>query len=254
MGGRRDFEGRVCMVVGGSGGIGEALVGVLVERGCNTFFTYARDHERARAIVDSYKDRGYVEAIRMDVSRYEDVVEAARIVENRFGYLNHLAVLHGVSRGDLWNARWDELDLEHYMEVLRVDFGGFFNVAKGFRDLIMRSSPASIVAISSTPAIVGDIQGYPYLVAKAAVRAFAKSLAHSMAPRVRVNVVALGSIETRWIEWIDSESISRIIDSIPLKRLGKALEAAKAIAFLLSDDASYITGQTLIVDGGEVTI
>ncbi len=71
---------------------------------------------------------------------------------------------------------------------------------------------------------------------------------------VRVNVVALGSIETKWIEWLDSESISRIIDSIPLKRLGSAVEAAKAIAFLLSDDASYITGQTLIVDGGEVTL
>ncbi len=182
MEGRRDFEGRVCMVVGGSGGVGEALVGVLVRRGCNTFFTYARNHERARVIVDSYKSYGYVEAIKMDASRYQDVVEAARIVGDRFGYLNHLAVLHGVSRRDLWNARWDELDLEHYMEVLRVDFGGFFNVVKGFRDLIMRSLPASIVAISSTPAIVGDIQGYPYLVAKAAVRAFARSLAYSMAP------------------------------------------------------------------------
>jgi 3-oxoacyl-[acyl-carrier protein] reductase len=116
----------------------------------------------------------------------------------------------------------------------------------------MRSRSPSIVAVSSTPALVGDVQGIPYLVAKAAVLALARSLSYLLAPHIRVNVVALGSIETRWLEWLRDEEILEIIEAIPLRRIGKPEEAAKAIAFLLSDEASYIIGQTLIVDGGEI--
>ncbi len=247
-----EFSGRVCLVVGGSGGVGEALVEILVERGCTAIFTYVSSAKKAGEIVERLRSKGSVEALRLDATSYEDTARAAKYILERYGSLNHLAVLHGLSRADLWRASWDSLSLEDYVEVFRVDFGGFFNIVKAFRELMERSQPASIVAISSTPALVGDTEGYPYLVAKAAVTAFAKSLAYSLAPKVRVNIAALGSIETKWIEWIDRDSIERIKSSVPLKRLGKPREAAEAIAFLLSDRSSYITGQVLIIDGGEV--
>ncbi|MEM1610022.1 MAG: SDR family oxidoreductase [Sulfolobales archaeon] len=249
---RRDFDGRLCLVTGGSGGIGEALVEILVKRGCATLFTYATNQERARRIVERLRGVGYVEAFKVDVSSYEEVRSLAGYIEEKLGRLDHLAILHGLSRGDLWKASWDSLELDDYIEVFKVDFGGFFNVVKAFKDLMMRSRSPSIVAVSSTPALVGDTQGIPYLVAKAAVLALARSLSYILAPHIRVNIVALGSIETRWLEWLGGEEISEIIRSIPLRRIGKPEEAAKAIAFLLSDEASYITGQTLIVDGGEI--
>jgi 3-oxoacyl-[acyl-carrier protein] reductase len=248
----RDFDGRLCLVTGGSGGVGEILVEILVKRGCATLFTYAANQDKARGIVERLRPVGYVEAFRVDLSNYDEVRNLARYVREKQGRLDHLAVLHGLSRGDLWKASWDSLELEDYMEVLKIDFGGFFNVVKAFKDLMMRSRSPSIVAVSSTPALVGDVQGIPYLVAKAAVLALARSLSYLLAPHIRVNVVALGSIETRWLEWLRDEEISEIIEAIPLRRIGKPEEAAKAIAFLLSDEASYITGQTLIVDGGEI--
>lgn len=247
-----EFSGRVCLVVGGSGGVGEALVEILVGRGCTTIFTYASNARKASEIVERLRSHGSVEALRLDATSYLDAQRAAEHISEKHGSLNHLAVLHGLSRADLWRASWDSLSFEDYLEVFRVDFGGFFNIAKAFKNLLERSSPASIVAISSTPALVGDTEGYPYLVAKAAVTAFAKSLAYSLAPRVRVNIAALGSIETRWIEWLDKEALERLRASAPLKRIGKPREAAEAIAFLLSDRSSYITGQVLIIDGGEV--
>jgi 3-oxoacyl-[acyl-carrier protein] reductase len=250
---KRDFDGRICMVIGGSGGVGEALVEILVSRGCTTLFTYKSNREKAQKIVDRVKALGRVEALRLDATSYEDVQAIAKYIGERYGYLDHLAILHGLSRGDLWKASWDSLSLEDYVEVFKVDFGGFFNVMKAFKDLIARSRSPSVVAITSTPALVGDIQGVPYLVAKAAVLALARSLAYILAPHIRINIVALGSIETKWIEWLSREEVSEIIKSIPLKRLGTPEEAAKVIAFLLSDDASYITGQTIVVDGGELT-
>ncbi len=248
----KDFDGRICLVTGGSGGVGEALVEILVKRGCATLFTYATNRDRARRIVEKLRSVGYVEAFKVDLSSYDEVRNLARYVEEKQGRLDHLAVLHGLSRGDLWKASWDSLKLEDYIEVFKVDFGGFFNVVKAFKDLMRKSRSSSIVAVSSTPALVGDVQGIPYLVAKAAVLALARSLSYILAPHIRVNIVALGSIETRWLEWLRDEEISEIIKAILLRRIGKPEEAAKAIAFLLSDEASYISGQTLIVDGGEI--
>ena len=248
----RDFDGRLCLVTGGSGGVGEALVEILVKRGCATLFTYATNQDKARRIVEKLRPVGYVEAFRVDLSNYDEVRNLARYVEEKQGRLDHLAVIHGLSRGDLWRASWDSLRLEDYIEVFKIDFGGFFNAVKAFKDLMMRSRSPSIVAVSSTPALVGDVQGVPYLVAKAAVLSLARSLSYLLAPHIRVNVVALGSIETKWLEWLRDEEISEIIKAIPLRRIGKPDEAAKAIAFLLSNEASYISGQTLIVDGGEI--
>lgn len=246
------FSGRVCLVVGGSGGVGSELVRVLVERGCSTVFTYASGRERAEALLKSLGGPGSAEAVRLDASDPLDCARVAEHVERSYGRLNHLAVLAGVSSQRLWTSGWDELGLEDYLEVFRIDFGGFLNTLKAFKGLLLRSEPASVVAISSTPAMAGDTQGYPYMAAKAAVAAMAKALARALAPRVRVNVAALGSIGTSWLSWLPGEGARELASYTLLKRIGAPGEAARAIAFLLSDDSSYITGQVLVIDGGEL--
>jgi 3-oxoacyl-[acyl-carrier protein] reductase len=95
--------------------------------------------------------------------------------------------------------------------------------------------------------------GIPYLVAKAGIIALTKSMALTLAPKIRVNTVVLGSIKTGWINWLSDSEVERLIRYIPMGRLGLPEEVARAVVFLLSDDSSFMTGHAIVIDGGECT-
>ncbi len=111
----------------------------------------------------------------------------------------------------------------------------------------------AIVNVSSTPVLAGDTQGMVYACGKGAVLTMTKMLAKSLVPRVRVNCMILGSIRTGWLRWLDEAAAGALLSSIPMGRFGEPADVANLAVFLASDESSYVTGQGIVLDGGEVT-
>jgi 3-oxoacyl-[acyl-carrier protein] reductase len=110
---------------------------------------------------------------------------------------------------------------------------------------------SSVVNVGSTPALVGDTEGLVYASAKGAVISMTRMLAKMLAPKTRVNCMAFGSIETTWVEWLDRRQAKSYREAIPMGRFGKPSDAANMALFLASDESSFMTGQVIVLDGGE---
>ncbi|AAL63585.1 3-oxoacyl-(acyl carrier protein) reductase [Pyrobaculum aerophilum str. IM2] len=219
------------VVTGASGGIGRALIRVAKRRGD---FTIGISRSPSEADVH----------YQCDVLDLRCLERAAGEV----GPVDGLALVHGHGDQRLWVKPLSELSGDDFIDVFKVDVIGSFNVVKAF--LPSLTPGASVVLVSSTPGLIGDVYGIPYSVAKGAVAALARSLAKVLAP-VRVNAVAFGPIATRWTGWISEEEVRGFGERTVLKRLGTPEEAAEAIYWLLSPASSYVTGHVLVVDGGE---
>lgn len=219
------------VVSGASGGIGRALVRLAKSKGD---FVVGISRRRSEADVHYPCDV-------LDLKCLEGAAKDA-------GPVDGLAVLHGHGDPSIWNKGVEDLGEADFVEVFRVDVVGAFNVVKAFLGNLRPGS--SIVFTASTPALIGDIYGMPYAAAKGALIALAKSLAKALRG-VRVNAVALGPIATGWTSWIAGEELREFEGRTVMGRLGRPEEAAEAIYWLLSPASSYVTGQVLVVDGGE---
>jgi len=219
------------VVTGVSGGIGKALVRLARSRG-----DYVVGISRKCSDADVHYS--------CDVLDSQCLKKAAEEV----GRVDGVALLHGHGNPKLWARSVEELEAQDFLEVFNVDVVGSFNVVKAFLPSLTPSS--SIVFVSSTPGLIGDIYGIPYAAAKGALIALTRSLAKALAP-VRVNAVAFGPIETGWTAWVSPQELAAFRDRTVLKRLGTPEEAAEAVYWLLSPASSYVTGHVLVVDGGE---
>jgi len=219
------------VVTGASGGIGRALVKLAKSRG-----DYVVGISRRTSDADVHYS--------CDVLDFRCLREAAEEV----GRVDGVALLHGHGDAKLWVKGVGELDARDFLDVFNVDVVGSFNVVKAFLPGLMPSS--SIVLVSSTPGLIGDVYGIPYAAAKGALVALTRSLAKALAP-VRVNAVAFGPIETGWTGWVSPRELAAFRDRTVLRRLGAPEEAAEAVYWLLSPASSYVTGHVLVVDGGE---
>ena len=133
--------------------------------------------------------------------------------------------------------------------VFAVDAFGTFLCTQGAVGLMKEGS--SVVNVASTPALVGDTEGLVYASAKGAVVSMTRMLAKMLAPRTRVNCMAFGSFETTWVDWLGKKQKESYRRAIPMGRFGKPDEAANLALFLASDESSFITGQVIVIDGGE---
>jgi Dehydrogenases with different specificities (related to short-chain alcohol dehydrogenases) len=219
------------IVTGASGGIGDALVELAKSRG-----DYVVGISRRRSRADMHYNCSVLD------------VQCLQKAAEEVGKVDGIALLHGHGDPKLWTKLPAELEPGDFLEVFAVDVVGSFNVVKAFLPNLSQSS--SVVFVSSTPGLIGDVYGMPYATAKGALIALARSLAKALAP-VRVNVVAYGPIETRWTEWLSPEELAAFKERTLFKRLGTPKEAAEAVYWLLSPASSYVTGQVLVVDGGE---
>lgn len=217
------------LVTGASGGIGSALVELARRRG-----DYVIGVSRKPSRADLH--------INCDASDFQCLRDKIP------GGIDGIALLHGHGDARLWNAGLEELEGRDFLEVYAVDVVGSFNVIKAALPRMNRGG--SIVLTASTPGLVGDRYGLPYSAAKGAIVALTKSLARVLAP-IRVNAVAFGPVETGWTKWISQAEAESFRRRTLLKRLASPQEAAEAIYWLLSPHSSYVTGQVLVVDGGE---
>lgn len=242
------LTGRVALVTGGSRGIGRAICLALADSGAAVAINYQGSERAARDVAREVAEGGgAAEIFQADVSERECVQRMKKEVLARFGRVDIVVNNAGITR-DRAFVRMDE---EAWASVLSVNLNGVFYCTKAFLDGMLERRYGRIVHISSIVGQIGNYGQANYAAAKAALFGFTKTLAKELATRgVTVNAVAPGFIETEMVAAVPEEIRKKILTQIPMGRFGSAEEVAKAVAFLVSDDASYITGQTLSVNGG----
>jgi len=242
------LSGRVALVTGGSRGIGRAICEALADAGAAVAINYQGSERAAREVAREIAEAGGVADIfQADVSQREEVQQMKKQVLARFGRVDLLVNNAGITR-DRTFVRMDE---EAWAAVLSVNLNGVFYCTKAFLDGMLERRYGRIVHISSIVGQTGNYGQANYAAAKAALLGLTKTLAKELATKgITVNAVAPGFIETEMVAAVPEETRGKIVKQIPMGRLGTAQEVAKGVVFLLSDDASYITGQTLNVNGG----
>ena len=241
---------KTALVTGASRGIGRAIALALAKEGYAVAVNYAGSREAAEAVRDEITAAGgQAFILQGDVSSAEDVDRIFKTVKEEFGFLDVLVNNAGITRDSLF-IRMKE---EQWDEVIDTDLKSNFLTVKAAGAMMMRRKKGAIINIASVSGIVGNIGQLNYSAAKAGVIGLTKTAARELAPRgIRVNAVAPGFTLTDMTDKIPEDVKNGMLHTIPLGRFGQAEEIAKAVAFLASDNASYITGQVLKVDGGMV--
>ena len=233
------LDGKTALVTGASRGIGAAVAHELARAGAAVVIGYRAGQEEAGALAAEIGAR----AVQADVSSAED---AARLVEEA-GDLDILVNNAGLTRDGVL-ARMSDADWD---EVIGTNLSSVFYTCRAVCRPMMKKRAGSIVNISSVVGVHGNWGQTNYAASKAGIIGFTKSLARELGSRnVRANVVAPGYVKTRLTDVLPEEATAAMLQNTPLARLGEPEDVAGAVRFLCSDEASFITGDVLLVDGG----
>lgn len=244
------LEGKVALVTGASRGIGKAIALLLAENGADVAVNFAGSTAAAEAVAAEIEKMGRKAIlVQGDVSQTEVCAEMVDKVVKELGRIDILVNNAGITRDTLL-LRMKEEDWD---AVLNTNLKGVFNCTKAAVKYMAKQRNGAIVNISSVVALMGNAGQANYAAAKAGILGFTRSVAKEMAARgIRVNAVTPGFIKTDMTSVLSEKVVAAMEASIPLARLGEPEDIAKAVLFLVSDNAAYITGQTLHVDGGMV--
>ena len=243
-----NFTGKTAVVTGGSRGIGRAICLELARGGANGMLCYAGNEQAALDTVAACEALGAkAAAMRCDVSKTDEVKALVDAALQQFGAVHILVNNAGITRdGLLMTMKEDAWD-----QVLDTNLKGAFLTMKAVARTMMKQRYGRIVNLSSVVGLHGNAGQVNYAASKAGVIGMTKSLAKELASRgVTVNAVAPGFIDTDMTAALPQAARDALLPTIPTQRLGAAEEVAQAVAFLASDQAAYITGQVLAVDGG----
>ena len=245
------LKGKKAVVTGSSTGNGAAIARAFAREGADVAVQYRSSASEAEKVVKSIRARGRDSfSVKADVSVPAETKALFRQVKEKFGRLDVLVNNAGLADGAIWNASLGAIDRGMWEKVFAVDVYGAFDCSQ-LAVRLMRSGGA-IVNVSSTPALSGDTQGLVYACAKGAVLTMTRMLARTLAPKVRVNCMILGSIKTGWLQWFGPAEVESLRSGIPLKRFGEPEDVANLAVFLASAESSFMTGQGIVLDGGEV--
>jgi acetoacetyl-CoA reductase len=235
---------RVAIVTGGTRGIGRAISEALQAGGLTVVANYAGNEEKARAFTD---ETG-IAAYRWDVGDHEACIEGCAKVAAEVGPIDVLVNNAGITR----DATLLKMSFEDWYDVMRINLGGCFNMAKGCFPGMKDRGWGRIVNIGSINGQAGQYGQVNYAAAKSGIHGFTKALAQEGARfGITVNAIAPGYIDTDMVSAVPENVLEKIVARIPVGRLGSADEIARGVAFLCSEDAGFVTGSTLSINGGQ---
>jgi 3-oxoacyl-[acyl-carrier protein] reductase len=245
------FQGKTAVVTGASRGVGRATALRLAEAGANVVVNYLSADEKANNVVALCKEIG-VDAIAVqgDVSQWQDAHNLANKAIEKFGRIDLLVLNAGIWEG----APIEEMSEETWNRVLNTNLKAAWAMTKACVPAMKKQSNGAIVLVSSTAGQRGEANYSNYAASKGGQISFTKALASELCPKIRVNCVAPGWIETAMVRPVfeDENYKASVINSIPLKRMAMTDDVALSICFLLSDWSRHITGEILNINGGSV--
>ncbi|HEX6217846.1 MAG TPA: acetoacetyl-CoA reductase [Sphingomicrobium sp.] len=235
---------RVAIVTGGTRGIGEAISVALKDMGMKVAANYAGNEERARA----FTERTGIPAYKWDVADFDACQSGVSQVEADLGPVDVLVNNAGITR----DSTMKRMDHQKWQDVMDTNLGGCFNMAKAVFEGMAGRGYGRIVNIGSINGQAGQYGQVNYAAAKSGIHGFTKALAQEGARSgVTVNAIAPGYIDTDMVAAVPEDVLGKIIAKIPVNRLGKADEIARGVSFLVDENAGFITGSTLSINGGQ---
>ena len=242
------FEGRVALVTGGARGIGAAITEALLDSGASVAAGYSRGKESAEKFASRMSGKGGKISIHQGrVDELDDCNRVVKEVMDRFGRIDFLINNAGITV----DKTVRKMTVDDWRQVLDVNLLGAFQMTKAVLEHMIERGSGRIVNISSVIGETGNVGQANYAASKAGLFGFTKSLALEMAQRgITVNSVAPGFIATEMVAAIPEPALSKVIEKIPQRRLGKPEEVARVVRFLLEDESSYITGAVYSINGG----
>lgn len=237
---------KVVIVTGGSSGIGKALVKLLADYGMNVALLYNRNQVDLESLGQELKeDHGVIRQYQMDITSAESVSEVIGAVEKDFGNIHFLVNSAGIIADSLMALMKDE----DYERVIDTNLTGNYRVMKAVLPYMLVNGKGAIVNITSISGLKGVAGQTNYCASKFGVIGMTRALASELAAKeIRINAVAPGYIETEMTQNV--KNLSQKVRGIPMRRMGKPEEIGNIVLFLLSDGAGYITGETIVADGG----
>jgi len=235
---------KVALVTGGTRGIGEAISIALKDAGMAVAANYAGNDERANA----FAEKTGVKVYKFDVSDYDAVQAGVAQITEDLGPVDVVVNNAGITR----DGTLMKMDQTRWQEVIDTNLGSLYNTAKAVFDGMKERGYGRIVSISSINGQAGQYGQVNYAAAKSGVFGFTKALAQEGARfGITANAIAPGYIDTDMVAAVPENVLQKIVAKIPVGRLGKAEEIARGVAFLASEDAGFITGATLSINGGQ---
>ncbi len=245
------FEGKTAIITGASRGVGRSVALRLAEAGANVVLNYLKSKEKAEKVVEECREKG-VDAIALqaDVSISQGANSLAEAAIGEFGMIDLLVLNAGIWEG----APIENMTEETWDKVINTNLKSAWAVSKACVPLMKKQDSAAIVLVSSTAGQRGEANFTNYAASKGGQISFTKGLATELAPKIRVNAVAPGWIETAMVRPVfeDEKYKKAVLKSIPLNRMALTDDVALAICFLLSPWARHITGEVLNINGGSV--
>jgi 3-oxoacyl-[acyl-carrier protein] reductase len=242
------LDGKIAVVTGAAKGIGKAIAVKLAGQGATVIINYNGSDSQAAKVVKEIEEKGgKAEAIQCNVSEYESVGVFLEGVIKKYGKLDILVNNAGITRDNLLM----KMSEEDFDAVIDTNLKGVFNCMKHVARQMIKQRSGRIINISSVSGVLGNAGQANYCAAKAGVIGITKSFAREVASRgITVNAVAPGFIHTAMTEVLPESVKATSLEQIPMKRFGAAEDIAGVAAFLASEEAGYITGQVISVDGG----
>ncbi|MDD3184732.1 MAG: 3-oxoacyl-[acyl-carrier-protein] reductase [Anaerostipes sp.] len=242
------LSGKIAIVTGASRGIGRDVALTLAGYGATVIVNYCGSKEKAEQVVaDIEAAGGTAKAYQGDVSKFDVAKDMMTSVKKEFGSIDILVNNAGITKDNLVL----KMSEEEFDQVIEVNLKGTFNCMKHVSRIMLKQRAGHIINMSSVSGVMGNPGQINYCASKAGVIGMTKSLARELGSRgITVNAVAPGYIQTEMTEVLSEDVKESILNTVPLKRMGTTKDIAETVAFLASDKAAYITGQTISVDGG----